>query len=385
VKTYSYARPTDLESTYARFARDLTHGAISATALHVEDMPSGRVHIGYTDPTEVLTVFNTDDYGGDWEAALADALDAGGVLEFGLGAIVSSTPIVLTRHIEIRGFGFESRFRYTGTGYAVRMEFTDSNVGEGTYIHDLRISGNDTEGQGGIAAGANDVVPRMVRVERVRLDGFLGGTALFMKIPYSCTVAWNTVEGARVGIEMRGMCGCRVIGNQVNYWANFALYLYSVQGDGLAPRNNRVAENVIHGNVSQAQDVPQHRAAIRVDGVSSLVVDDNYIVGIASPPSGAFVGRGVWLTKSAVPLTQDVQVSNQYFGPGTTGHHIYIESGVTQADVHSNSSCLIFDEGSFTKFDQHLAAYADVTGTSTSRRGWLRLSTVSGGVLQLHA
>jgi hypothetical protein len=86
-----------------------------------------------------------------------------------------------------------------------------------------------------------------------------------------------------------------------------------------------------------------------------------------------------------VPLTQDVQISNQYFGPGTTGHHIYIESGVTQADIHSNSSCTIFDEGSFTKYDQHVAAYADVTGTSTSRRGWLRLSVVSGGVLQLHA
>jgi hypothetical protein len=385
--TYAHAKPEERQAVFARLIGEIATGSRKATALHLSTLESGRLRIELDNPGRPVTVFNTAHYNGDWQAALADCTAARGVLEFEPGIITSAVPLVLTNRIEVRGFGWDSQFRYTGTGHAVRCEFADASKSEGTYVHDLRIVGNNSEGQGGIVAGVVGAVPRMLRLERVKVDGFLGGDGVLIKSGVACAVDFATVQGARRGIVMRSCCGSRAWHNWVNYWANSAVVWQGVQNDGVAPRNNSCTENIIHGDPEQMQDVPQDRAGILIDGASNTVVSNNYLEDIDLAPSGApFVGHGIWIRKTGVPLTQNNTIGEQYGGPNLTGDFIRIDSGVTHTSLRRQQvgTYVVRDNGSFTYFEMlHLNdRAAQLQGSGTNRLGWI--SNPSGTPTQLH-
>lgn len=386
--TYAHAKAEDQRATLSRFIDAVGNGSIRAAALHLSTGASGRLRIDYDDPGVPVNVFNVDDYQGDWEHALFDSTAARGVLEIGPGIINSSVPLVVTNRQVVRGCGWDSQFHYTGPGAAVRFEFTDASRSEGAYIHDLRITGTNAEGQSGIVAGMVGQLPRMLKIKRVKVDGFLGGDGIFVRGGVACAVDFNTVQGARRGITMRSCCGSRTYHNWVNYWANHAIAWLGIQFDGLAPRNNRATENIIHGDPEQIQDLPQHRAGFLLDGASNTVVENNYLEDIDLAPSGGdFPGHGVWLRKTGVPLTQHNEIGLNYEGPNITGDAIRIDSGVNHTRIKGGAvgAYVVRDDGAFTYFEMlHLSdRVAQLLGSGTNRRGWI--SNSNGTVTQLHA
>jgi hypothetical protein len=366
---------------------DMLAGRIVATDMYDAELPSGRTQIDYEDPDKPVTVFSVAHYNGDYAAALTDALAANGILEFAPETtITGSTPLILTKNIEIRGFGNHSRFAYTGTGDPIRALFADSTVGQGTYIHDLRISGTNLEGQNGISFNQPGVAfPRNVHIHDVEIDGVLNGDGIFMLCPINCTIERNKIQEARRCIALRTPCGTSVEKNWLNYWANSAIHMFGVSGDGLASRCNSALENIIHGDPEQIQDVPADRAGIVVDGVSSSRFD-GYKEDIDEPPSGVFVGHGIWFRKTGSSLTQDNEVSGGFFGPNLTGDAVLIDSGVTHSTIRrcQIGAYVVRDNGSFTYFDYlHMSTIDQLQGSGTNRRGNISLS--SGAVVQQHA
>jgi hypothetical protein len=384
--TYEHPKSDYLPMSRARFMRDMLAGKIKAIALSETELPSGRTRIDYDDPGAPVTVFQVAKYNGDWQAALTDAIAARGSLEFAPGTtITSSVPMVITDRVEIYGTGRGARFHYTGSGAAVRVELADGNQGEGVTIRDMQITGTNVEGQGALVAGVTGASPRMLRVSRLNISGFVNGIGVYLHTPVNCSVEECTIQGAREPILMRTACGCAVRSNWLNYWANNAIRFWSVAGDGLAPRNNVVELNIIHGDPAQAQDVAQARAAVRLDGTSSTLVRNNYIEDLAAPPSGAFVCHGVWLQKSAEALTQNNEVSCNYFGPNITGDAIRVDANVTHTAIGRNQvgTYVVRDAGGLTQFDmQHLSDISNLAGSSSNRRGTIGLN---GSVVQLHA
>lgn len=317
------------------------------------------------------------------QAAFAAATSVSGKLFFPQGTWNSTLPLVLTRRIEICGSGEVSQFRYSGEGPAIRGEFVSANAGEFFEIHDLQIRGTNLEGQSGIHLGFNGIPPSRGRVYQVLTESFSNGYGIFMQAPINTTIERCRIGGSRVGISMRSACCCVVRQNFMSYWANYGIEFFATGVDGVAARNNLVTLNTIHGNVLIAQPVLQSRAAIRLDRTSSTSVDSNYIEIILSPTGATSeVGHGVWVEGSA--LTQGNRILGNFFGPNSTGDAIRL-TGLTSHTLIEGGSLgtyTLHDSGFRTVFGMpHLVSIDQLTGVSTTRRGWVGLDS---SVVQLH-
>jgi hypothetical protein len=394
VSRVTYAAPSAAQSrgAFRRFVNGVASGKIRATKAYVSTLPSGRTHLEYNDPGKPVSVFNVAAYNGDYQAALTDALAANGVLEWPPQTkITGSTPIILTKCIELRGFGRHSHFDYTGTGDPVRALFADSDAGQGTHIHDLRISARNAEGQNGISFNQPGVAfPREVHIHNVEIDGVANGDGIFMHCPINCIVERNKIQGCRRGVAVRTPCGTSVDKNWINYWANAGVHAYSVLGDGLAARSNRFIQNIIHGDPEQPQDVAQDRAGTLVDGVSNSVFD-GYQEDIDVPPgsvvvTGPFFGHAIVFKKTGAQLTSSNEVRGGYFGPNVNGDAVVIGNGCNHTTLRRMSigAYVVRDNGAFTYFDMvHMSDRAvQLQGSGTQRRGWI--SNPDTTATQLH-
>ncbi len=394
-RTYSHFRPSESTEIFRRLITEIGLGERRATQLYLDTLISGRTRIDYEDPTEPMTIFSVEKYQGDYVAAIADASAVNGIVEFAPNTkITGEEPITLTKRVVMHGFGRLSHFDYTGVGDPIRMQFANSDIGRGTRIHSMRITGRNLAGQNGISCNQPGVTfPTDVRLHDLELDGFLGGDGIFLHCALNCVIEHCRIQGALRPIALRTPCGTRVDDCWLNYWGNAGLHMYSPGNDGLAARCNSAHRNIIHGDPEMVQDFPQDRAGILVDGVSSSVIE-GYEEDIDVPPGsfppghatpGPFFGHAVVFKKSGTALTQGNEIRGGFFGPNIHGSYIRTESGVTHTTIRRPNlgTAAIVDNGSFTFFDMtHMSDFSQLQGTGTNRRGWISLS--NGQVVQLH-
>lgn len=340
-------------------------------------------------------IFDVVDYGADpatgtnddaaIHAAFDAALASSGTLYFPVGVWALTAPLVITKRIEIRGDGPKAVIAYSGAGGAIQGAFTGTDV-EQTTIHDVRVNGTNAEGQSAIVMGTNGVAMQMLTIRNVVTESFAKGYGIHIAAGSIGTrIIQNKIGVSREAITLRSACASEVAQNFLSYWANTGIRYIGVSGDGVAPRNNVIRHNTIHGNGVVAQDILQDRAAIKLDGTSSTAIESNYIEAILAPAGGGGkVGHGIWLVKTAIPLTQSNRVFGNYFGPNISGDAIRLSAGVSHTNVggNHNGNTDIYDDGSYTAF--HLQFFYDVgdlTGTSSSRRGFMGLANTA---VQLH-
>jgi hypothetical protein len=325
----------------------------------------------------------TEDHTSAIQTAFGDAKRRGKGLYFPPGRWNTTLHLDVPERIEIAGAGLPSDIRYSGSGAFLRGEFTSAADSEFTWIHDLQIRGTNAAGQSGIVMGTNLQGVARTKIEGVLVEDFAQGYGIFLQRPADCEVARCRIGAAQYGIVMHTAAGCTARLNYMSYFGVFGIHFYSVDS-ALAPRNNKIEQNLIHGNGVIAQASLQDRAAIRLDRTSSTDIVNNYIEIIKAPPGATSqVGHGIWLKSSE--LTQGNSVEKNYFGPGTTGDAVRLEGLTSHTDIRANmvGTYNIHDSGLYTAFHlQHLPSMAQLTGTSTTRTGWIKhLSTLT----QLHA
>jgi hypothetical protein len=373
-----------VEASVKYFQKTLVSLGLSFTSILLSSLASA-------DPA----IFDVLDYGADPaagtndEAAIHDAFDAAlassGTLYFPVGTWAITSPLVITKRIEIRGDGPKAMLAYSGAGGAIQGAFAGTDV-EQTSIHDLRVNGTNAEGQSAIVMGTNGVAMQMLTIRNVVTENFANGYGIHIAAGSIGTrIVQNKIGVSREAITLRSACASEVAQNFLSYWANTGIRYVGVSGDGVAPRDNVIRQNTIHGNGVVAQDILQDRAAIKLDGTSSSSIENNYIETITAPAGGGGkVGHGVWLVKSALPLTQANRIFGNYFGPNISGDAIRLSAGASHTSIGGNQTgnTDIYDDGSYTVFQlQFFYDAADLTGTSTTRRGWMGLV---GSAVQLH-
>lgn len=310
------------------------------------------------------------------QTALTEVLANGGKLFFPKGTWNLTAPLIITSRIEVAGAGMnDTIIRYSGTGAAIRLEFTDATVGEGTYLHDFMVRGFDGATQSGIVGGTNgNGVPRTL-IEHVQTESFSNGYGIYLYLAADTVVFNNKIGLAQNGIVLDTCAGCSVTHNFMSYWAVSGIHAFSV-GSVLAPRNNEISQNLIHGNVLVAQTVPSTRHAVLLQRVGNTQVVNNYIEIILAASTGE-LGHGI-VVDGALGVTQVNTVAGNYFGPGLTGKALRILNSASHTRVSANQfgTYEIEDAGFATVFDfQLLDTFAKLTGVSTTRMGYISLGT----------
>jgi hypothetical protein len=306
--------------------------------------------------------------------ALAYCQSINGTLFFPIGIWNLTQPIILTKSISIAGNGHGSEIRYTGPGYCIQSDFATTVDASFVDISHIKITGTNALGQGGIHLGDSVSGISRSNICQTYIESFARGTCIYLLFPIQCTVTQNHIGGSIEGITLESCVGTEVSKNFLSYWADYAIRLFSLDSS-IAPRNNEVRQNMIHGNGVIAQLSLKDRAAIKLERMSSTVIDDNYFEIILSPPSATTqVGHGIWIDGPPGELSQANTVSNNNYGPGTTGKALKLSGLTSHTAIEQNtfSSYEIDDSGLYTNFKmQNFVSAEKVTGTSTTRRGWI--------------
>lgn len=290
---------------------------------------------------------------------------------------VGDTPLAISAQgVRVVGCGDDSRLNFTGE-CAIRV-----TNGVHVSLEHFQIRGNNASGQNGIEFQTSS---QRCRVRDCYVEAVALGRGIFANgIALSLHVDGNRIGACQDAIVINGPAGCLVERNLSNYWADHGVYLYSLNDD-IGNRANRVSQNFLHGNGGTAQDVSGLRAAIRIRRVSSTQVEGNYIERV-DLGDGDELGHGIWIDGTDSNLTQANGVIRNYFGPGTTGDLIIINGIASHTCVMGNNiptGETLRDDGLYTQFPiQHLGTIEQLTGTSTTRAGWIGLGPT--GVVQLH-
>lgn len=323
-----------------------------------------------------MNVFSVADYGGHVAEAAALANAAHGTLFIPPGTYeIGATPIPITNPgVCIVGCGDDSRLNFSGPA---AIQVTN---GVRVSIERLQLRGTNAVGQNGIEFL---VANQRCAVKDCYVESVALGRGIYAKLSISLHLADNVIGGCQDAIFIDGPCGCTVERNISNYWADHGVWLFSANDD-VGPRMNRVAQNLLHGNGGTAQDVDQVRAAVRISRVGSSIIEGNYIERVLSSALGE-LGHGVWL--DGEELSQANGIIRNYFGPGTAGDLIRLEGLASHTCVMGNNiptGETLHDSGLYTQFPlQHLGTIEQLTGTSTTRAGWIGLGPT--GVVQLHS
>jgi hypothetical protein len=320
------------------------------------------------------------------QAALTVALAARSALYFPKGTFNFTTPLELDERVEIFGCGEQSILKYSGSGAAIRGEFPSATTGEFSSFHHFQLRGTNASGQSGIIMGTNLQGVVRCSFHHILTEDFNKGYGIYLQRPIDTEIVRCRIGASQTGILLHTPAGNLVSDNYMSYWANAGIHLMSVD-NALAPRNNTVTRNLVHGNGVVSPLVLLDRAGIKITRVSSTDVVNNYLE-IINNPVGATTerGHGVWIEGTA-GLTQMNSVEKNYFGPGLTGDAIRTSGLASHTVIGGNqvSTYNINDAGLYSVFNmQYLPDIAQLTGVSTTRSGWIKL--VPGGTnVQLHA
>ncbi len=311
------------------------------------------------------------------QEALTEVLTNGGKLFLPKGTWNITTPLVINKRIEIAGVSSaDSILKYSGTGAAIRIEYDLASDGEGTHLHDFQLRGTNAVGQSGIIGGTNDNGILRHTIERMHIDSFSGGYGIYLKFAIGCEILQNRVGVSQEAITLECPAGSAIVRNWTQYWADYGIHVFSIDSS-LAPRNNKIEQNLVHGNGFVAQLVPKARAAILVERMGDTAIHNNYIEIILSATGIANSGHGIVLD-GTLGITQANSIVGNYFGPGTTGYCISLNSLVSHTLIQNNhlSDYELQDNGLATQFVfQLLDGIENLVGTSTTRMGWINLGT----------
>jgi hypothetical protein len=317
--------------------------------------------------------------------ALERCQSINGTLFFPNGVWNLSQPIILTKSISIMGNGHGSEIRYTGSGYCIQSNFSSTTDASFIDIGHLKITGTNALGQGGIKLGDSTNGISRSNICQTYIESFGQGTCIYLLFPIQCAVNQNHIGGSIEGITLESCVATEVNKNFLSYWADYAIRLFSVDS-AIAPRNNEVKQNMIHGNGVINQLSLKDRAGIKLERMSSTKIDNNYFEIIKSPPSAITeVGHGIWIDGPDGELSQANTISNNNYGPGTTGKAFKLSGLTSHTSIESNTFGVyqVDDSGLYTNYKMQNFSTADqVTGSSTTKRGWI--SHGVNTVLQYH-
>jgi hypothetical protein len=318
------------------------------------------------------------DYGGDVHAALAAAQSSHSVLYLPAGTYeLGSTPLTLSSAVEIRGAGEATRLNFSGQAAIVGAFGSDG--GAGTRISNLQLRGTNASEQSGIVLGTNGNGVQRAEIEQVYIEAVSAGRGIYAELALGLRISACRIGSCHEAIVINGACGCVVERCFADYWAEHGIWICS-EDDALGNRANRVNGNVVHGNGGSLLGESE-RVAVRLSRVGSTIVEGNYVERVLS--SAGALGYGIWV--DGADLTQSNAVCRNYFGPGTTGDLIRITGLASHTTVTGNSipaEETICDDGLYTQFHmQQLSDIEQLTGSSTTRRGWVSLAD---GPVQLH-